>query len=237
MESWRSVRLFSSARVSTLTCSTYNRVPYAALTKTFAHIESTTKRLEKTAFLTAFLLLVIQRSAKGDFKSLLQAVYLCINRVSHTGPVFSWNSYLIKRQLSPDYIGVELGIGESLLVKAIGESTGRSVTIIKADLQREGDLGLVAMVSYPSHAKIVELTYLPRILKTARKPSSSPSPWQLLSCFKTWKISQWPPEILFVTCALNVSSLWLTYHVSRKQKKCLLLQNSWPPVKNSRPST
>ncbi|KAG6890419.1 hypothetical protein C0995_008773 [Termitomyces sp. Mi166 len=105
------------------------RVPYAALTQTFSHIESTTKRLEKNAFLTSFLLLVIQRSAKGDYKSLLQAVYLCINR------------------LSPDYVGIELGIGESLLVKAIAESTGRSIAVIKADLQREGDLGLVAMAS------------------------------------------------------------------------------------------
>ncbi|KAJ6604634.1 ATP-dependent DNA ligase [Mycena vulgaris] len=104
-------------------------VPYAALTKTFALIEATTKRLEKTALLTSFLYLVIQRSAEGDSKSLLQAVYLCINR------------------LSPDYIGVELGIGESLLIKAIGESTGRSIAVIKADLKKEGDLGLVAMNS------------------------------------------------------------------------------------------
>ena len=60
------------------------RVPYAALTKAFSLIEGTTKRLEKNAILTSFLLLVIQRSAKGDFKSLLQAVYLCINRVNLT---------------------------------------------------------------------------------------------------------------------------------------------------------
>ncbi|KAG6842225.1 hypothetical protein C0991_000195 [Blastosporella zonata] len=104
-------------------------VPYAALTQTFSLIEATTKRLEKTALLTSFLLLVIQRSGKGDPKSLLQTVYLCINR------------------LSPDYVGIELGIGESLLVKAIAESTGRSVPVIKADLQKEGDLGLVAMNS------------------------------------------------------------------------------------------
>ncbi|KAF8168114.1 ATP-dependent DNA ligase [Crassisporium funariophilum] len=104
-------------------------VPYAALTKTFSLIEATTKRLEKAAILTSFLLLVIQRSAKNDYKSLLQAIYLCINR------------------LSPDYIGVELGIGESLLIKAIGESTGRSIALIKADLKKEGDLGLVAMNS------------------------------------------------------------------------------------------
>ncbi|KAJ7932414.1 ATP-dependent DNA ligase [Mycena leptocephala] len=104
-------------------------VPYAALTKTFALIEATTKRLEKTALLTSFLYLVIQRNADGDSKSLLQAVYLCINR------------------LSPDYVGVELGIGESLLIKAIGESTGRSIAVVKADLKKEGDLGLVAMNS------------------------------------------------------------------------------------------
>ncbi|KAJ8501733.1 hypothetical protein ONZ45_g12047 [Pleurotus djamor] len=104
-------------------------VPYAALAKTFALIEGTSKRLEKNSILTAFLLLVIQRSAKMDAKSLLQTVYLCINR------------------LSPDYVGIELGIGESLLVKAIGESTGRSIATIKADLKKEGDLGLVAMNS------------------------------------------------------------------------------------------
>ena len=56
-------------------------VPYAALANTFAKIESTTKRLAKNAFLTAFLLLVIERSAQDDHTNLLQAVYLCINRV------------------------------------------------------------------------------------------------------------------------------------------------------------
>ncbi|KIL70848.1 hypothetical protein M378DRAFT_155782 [Amanita muscaria Koide BX008] len=109
-----------------------NPVPYAALAHTFSLIEATTKRLEKTAILTAFLLLVIQRSEKGDYRSLLQAVYLCINR------------------LCPDYVGIELGIGESLLIKAIGESTGRSLSVVKADLKREGDLGLVAMNSKAS---------------------------------------------------------------------------------------
>lgn len=59
-------------------------VPYAALSKAFSLIEATTKRLEKNAILTSFLLLVIQRSAEGDWKSLLQTVYLCINRVCIT---------------------------------------------------------------------------------------------------------------------------------------------------------
>lgn len=55
-------------------------IPYAALAKVFKSIEATTKRLEKTAILTAFFLLVIQHSGK-DHQSLLQAVYLCTNRV------------------------------------------------------------------------------------------------------------------------------------------------------------
>jgi hypothetical protein len=33
-----------------------------------------------------------------------------------------------------------------LLIKAIAESTGRTLAVIKADLKKEGDLGLVAMV-------------------------------------------------------------------------------------------
>jgi DNA ligase-1 len=43
-------------------------------------------------------------------------------------------------------MGIELGIGETLLVKAIAESTGRATTKIKEDLRKEGDLGKVAMV-------------------------------------------------------------------------------------------
>lgn len=50
-------------------------------------------------------------------------------------------------QLCPDYVGIELGIGESLLIKAISESTGRSLAVVKADLKQEGDLGTVAQNS------------------------------------------------------------------------------------------
>ncbi|CCO35623.1 DNA ligase 1 [Rhizoctonia solani AG-1 IB] len=119
-------------------------VPYAALAQAFSLIEATTKRLEITAILTAFLTLVIRRAtakptnmteSKGKepstsgYQDVLQCVYLCINR------------------LAPDYTGIELGIGESLLVKAIGESTGRKIDAIKEELKKEGDLGLVAMNS------------------------------------------------------------------------------------------
>ena len=42
---------------------------------------------------------------------------------------------------------MELGIGESLLMKAIANTTGRSVQQIKADVGTKGDLGTVAETS------------------------------------------------------------------------------------------
>jgi len=53
-------------------------VPYAALTAVFEAIDATTKRLEISAYLTQFLVDVIDKTP-GD---LLHVVYLCINRVS-----------------------------------------------------------------------------------------------------------------------------------------------------------
>jgi|SRR6266850_7268699 len=69
--------------VAVESCVTDNAlsVPYAALAKSFALIEATTKRIEKTSLLTSLMLLVIQRGKAGDTDSLLRTVYLCINRV------------------------------------------------------------------------------------------------------------------------------------------------------------
>ena len=100
-------------------------VPYAALCTTFSLIEMTTKRLIISAHCSLFLRQVL-RLTPGD---LLPTVLLMINK------------------LAADYAGIELGIGESLIMKAIGESTGRSLATIKADQKDIGDLGLVAAKS------------------------------------------------------------------------------------------
>ncbi|GAA5927283.1 hypothetical protein JCM3775_002503 [Rhodotorula graminis] len=100
-------------------------VPYAALTATFSKIDATTKRLEISAYLTHFLVEVIQKTPDD----LLKSVYLCINR------------------LAPEYESLELGIGESLLMKAIGESCGRTLAQVKAEYKKIGDLGEVAFNS------------------------------------------------------------------------------------------
>lgn len=100
-------------------------VPYAALCTTFSLVEMTRKRLEITDHCSLFLRQVL-RLTPDDF---LPTVQLMINK------------------LAADYAGIELGIGESLIMKAIGECTGRSLAIIKADQREIGDLGLVAAKS------------------------------------------------------------------------------------------
>lgn len=100
-------------------------VPYAALCTTFSLIEMTSKRLEILSHCSLFLRQIL-RLTPDD---LLSAVQLMINK------------------LAADYAGIELGIGESLIMKAIGESTGRSLAMIKTDQQEIGDLGLVAAKS------------------------------------------------------------------------------------------
>ncbi|KAF6766052.1 DNA ligase I [Ephemerocybe angulata] len=80
--------------------------------------------------ISACLGIDLMPSRRTTTRACLQAVYLCINR------------------LCPDYMGVELGIGESLLVKAIAESYWpQSGGESRTDLKKEGDLGLVAMNS------------------------------------------------------------------------------------------
>lgn len=100
-------------------------VPYAALCTAFSLIEMTTKRLQIMAYCTAFLLQVL-RLTPGD---LLPVTQLMVNKIAS------------------DYAGIELGIGESLIMKAIGESSGRPLQKIKDDQHKIGDLGLVAAKS------------------------------------------------------------------------------------------
>lgn len=100
-------------------------VPYAALCTTFSKIEMTTKRLEIMAHCSAFM----RQVARLTPEDLQPTVLLMVGK------------------LAADYAGIELGIGESLIMKAIGESTGRNLKIIKEDQQKIGDLGLVAAKS------------------------------------------------------------------------------------------
>ncbi|KAJ3329365.1 tRNA ligase [Blyttiomyces sp. JEL0837] len=100
-------------------------VPYGALCQVFDEIETTTKRLLISEYLRKFFVHVIALSPN----CLLECIYLCLNKTS------------------PEYEGKELGLGESILIKAIANATGRDVAKIKADVATVGDLGSVAQKS------------------------------------------------------------------------------------------
>uniref|UniRef100_A0A1I8HIP1 DNA ligase 1 n=1 Tax=Macrostomum lignano TaxID=282301 RepID=A0A1I8HIP1_9PLAT len=97
-------------------------VPYLALAKTFEAIEATPGRLRILELLCNFLRSVRLLSPKD----LLPCVYLCLN------------------QLAPAYEAVELGVGDSVLIKAMALSTGSTVDKIRQRAQVVGDLGAVS---------------------------------------------------------------------------------------------
>ncbi|CCH46521.1 DNA ligase 1 [Wickerhamomyces ciferrii] len=98
-------------------------IPYAAVVEIFEKIESTTKRLEIIKYTSDFFLKVLQTNPND----LIPITYLFINR------------------LGPDYEGLELGLGETILIKTISESTGKNTQHVKAKYREIGDLGTVAL--------------------------------------------------------------------------------------------
>lgn len=133
------------------------RVPYSALAKAFSAIEDTTKRILIMQILTKTLIKVMEKSPH----ELTRVIYLCVNKVSQTEsatnrivssvkPLLTLASlpFSLLSQIAPDYAGIELGIGETLLIKAIAQASGRSAANVKKDFNVAGDLGKVALVSF-----------------------------------------------------------------------------------------
>ncbi|XP_044306050.1 DNA ligase 1 [Varanus komodoensis] len=98
------------------------RVPYLAVARTFELIEEESARLKIIETLSNLFRSVIALSPED----LLPCIYLCLN------------------QLGPAYEGLELGIGKTILMKALAQATGRQLDQIKAEAAEKGDLGLVA---------------------------------------------------------------------------------------------
>ncbi|CAL8081991.1 unnamed protein product [Calicophoron daubneyi] len=97
-------------------------VPYLSLAKTFEFIESTSGRLKITEALCNFFRSVGLLSPSD----LPICIHLCLNR------------------LGPTYEGTELGVGETILLKALGMTTGVGLEHLKASLKKQGDLGTLA---------------------------------------------------------------------------------------------
>merc|ERR1719209_1739160 len=98
------------------------QTPFLALAKTLEAIEATSGRLRTIEMLSNYF-----RSVSVQTHSdLLPSVYMTLNR------------------LAPAWEGVELGIGDTILIKAIAASCGSTPAHVKEKLGKLGDLGLVA---------------------------------------------------------------------------------------------
>ncbi|KAK4476087.1 hypothetical protein MN116_001311, partial [Schistosoma mekongi] len=97
-------------------------VPYLSLAKTFECIETTSSRIKITETLSNFFRSV---GLLSPF-DMTSCVYLCLNR------------------LGPAYEGTELGVGETVLLKALAATTGVGIEHIRSSLKKYGDLGVVA---------------------------------------------------------------------------------------------
>ncbi|OQR87102.1 DNA ligase [Achlya hypogyna] len=99
-------------------------VPYAALARVFAIIEETSGRLLIQDALADFFRSVIELTPT----ELVPCIYLCVCT-----------------ELAPAYENVQIGIGDAILIKSIGEATGTNAKFVKELYQKEGDLGKVAL--------------------------------------------------------------------------------------------
>ncbi|MES1914903.1 MAG: hypothetical protein MHM6MM_006928, partial [Cercozoa sp. M6MM] len=100
-------------------------IPYLSLARLFQFVEETTgqnSRLRRIDAVANFL-----RSVMALSPHELPAVF-----------------YLLVNQLAPSYENVELGVGDSLIQKALQQATGRSIKALKKEQKEKGDLGIVA---------------------------------------------------------------------------------------------
>ncbi|GJQ70900.1 hypothetical protein Trydic_g817 [Trypoxylus dichotomus] len=110
------------------------KVPYLALARTFEEIEKISARLKIIDILSNYFRSVIVLTPED----LLPSIYLCLNK------------------LGPAYEGLELGIAATNLMKAIAQSTGRTLAQIKVEALDTGDLGIVAEQSRNNQRTIIK---------------------------------------------------------------------------------
>jgi DNA ligase-1 len=94
--------------------------PYLFLANVFENISETTKRLEIAEMLTNAFRTILHNSTEGSHEDLLAAVYLASNAIA------------------PQHSGVDLGIGDATLIKALAEGDGAERERDQVRLQERG---------------------------------------------------------------------------------------------------
>jgi len=118
---------------------------FSEVANAFERIEATTKRLEMTSLLVD----LIKETPKDEVSKVV---------------------YIIQGKLYPDYVGVELGLAEKLLIKAAAEVSSKPERLVEEDYKKTGDLGLsvekllrkksqITLVRRPLTVKIVYETF------------------------------------------------------------------------------
>ncbi len=106
---------------------------YSVLVEAYQEIEATTKRLEITGLLVDLL---------------MQTPPEAMEKVV----------YLTQEKLSPDYLGIELGIAEKLAVKAVATAMGKDEAQVTLLYKKEGDLGTAVKILLAGRTQVSLLT-------------------------------------------------------------------------------
>ncbi len=92
---------------------------YSVLVDAYESLERTTKRLEMTDILVGLF-----RKVPADL----------VDKVV----------YLTQGKLYPDFVGIELGMAEKLVMRSIAEAAGVQIKVVEDELKRMGDIGKAA---------------------------------------------------------------------------------------------
>ena len=113
--------------------------------KILSQIEDTSSRLKMIEILANFFRSVFLLSPDD----LLCSVYLVLNQLApaYLGIFNMHFSRGVTFYKCFIYLGIELGVGEGIIIKAIAQATGRAPDKVKLDAAAKGDLGCVAEAS------------------------------------------------------------------------------------------
>eukprot|EP01038_Epipyxis_sp_PR26KG_P009272 gene9272-12491_t len=174
---------------SIITWKEGEHIPYIALVDTFESISSVSGRIEKENYFAKLYKAVIVTTPQ-DLDSII---------------------YLSSNNVFPAYEGMELGIGDSLLVKAICQATGRNKQSVEEDYEREGDLGIVALLSrasqktlsFASKPKPLQANFVLEQFRLITQVKGSSSQSRKVDIIKSLMIKCQGPEAKYIIRALQ----------------------------------
>ena len=150
-----------AATTSTTTTTTpvvwkdHTPVPYSIVCHTLSQIEQISGRLAIQEIMTTLLRQIILKHSVASPTSINNNVD-GTSTANHDDAIHDSNHmallkkdlqaivYIASNTVAPAYECIELGIGDALLMKAIGQATGTNTNMIKQKYETMGDLGTVA---------------------------------------------------------------------------------------------